>query len=227
MASSTEDLLSVRYLMEPQQAKLLATIKTHAAVLARRDYAWIRLLRDTGMRITEFSLMTLRDAQFAIETGWIYIPAARRKGSKGKRWDHRIPVTEPVRESLATLAAINREMGGEGDPATPLVLSRKHARLSVRAYQERLAHWCRVAGIEHASPHWLRYTRAVNVYRRSEARDPARVVQALLGHRSLVTTMRYLRLTKEELLAAVEQVDGRRRPRGNQVARAYAQRVGA
>lgn len=217
-----------RYLTPAQQTKLLSTIRKHAAVIARRDFAWTRLLITTGMRIGEFSLMTLRDAEFAINNEWIYIPAAHRKGGKH---DHRIPVTDPVKESLQALVMIHREMGGSGHPDAPLVLSQKHKAvekgMSVRSYQARMDYWCREAGIEHASPHWMRHTRAMNVMRGSQARDPRGVVQALLGHSRITSTGVYTGVSKEELLQAVEAVDGRSKPRGYKVKELYEAGRGA
>lgn len=215
-----------RYLTDGQQTQLLACVKKHAAVLARRDYAWIRLLRDTGMRIGEFSKMTLGDALFACETGWIHIPKKHRKGGRA---DHRIPIDRNARAALELLIEIHYEMGGTEDAHEPLVFSRKGRgtqALSVRSYQVRVARWCTEANIEPASPHWLRHTRAMNVMRRSQAQDPRGVVQALLGHASIASTGVYTGVTKEALLEAVKNTAGPERVRGRQVARKWAERVG-
>lgn len=212
-----------RYLTERQQAQLLGTLRKHAAVLARRDYAWIRLLMVTGLRVGEFSRMCLRDARFALETGWLFIPAEHRKGRQGERRDHRVPVTQPVRECLQALIAIHADMGGGEYPERPLVFSRKHRLLSVRAYQERMAHWCAEAGIEHASPHWLRHTRAMNLMRRTTAANPLGIVQAALGHASVASTGVYTRVSKEELQRALEEVDGPARVRPRHLRKLYAE----
>lgn len=217
----------VRYFTERQQGQLLSTIRTRAAVLARRDYAWIRLLTVTGLRIGEFSRMRLADARFALETGWIFIPAEHRKGRAGERRDHRLPVTQPVRECLEALVSIRTEMGGDPNPETPLIASRKHARMSVRAYQERMAHWCREAGLEHASPHWLRHTRAMNILRRTTAANPLGIVQVALGHASLASTGVYTRPSKEDLQRALEEVDGASKVRPAELRKLYEQRVSA
>ncbi len=212
--------LMKRYLTEEQQRALLSTVKSYGTVLARRDFHWIRFLRDTGLRIQEFASSNCYDARFALEVDWLHIPKERRKG--GRR-DHSVPLGKPALESIRALLAIHKEMGGAGADQDPLVLSRELTRLSVRSYEERLAHWCAVAEIEHASPHWLRHTRAMNVMHRSEAKDPRGVVKQLLGHASIASTGVYTGITKEDLLAAVEKVDGGRRLRRGQVKRAYQQ----
>lgn len=195
-----------RYLTEAQQRQLVGTLKALSSLQARRDLAWITLLRDTGMRIGEFSRMDVGDARLALQSGWLFIPREHRKG---KRSDHSVPVTRTVREALAALLGFQREMGGSGADDEPLVLSRKHQRMSVRAYQERVAHWCRAAGFE-ASPHWLRHTRAMNIMRKTTSRDPRGIVQAALGHASISSTGIYTRVTKEQLRAALDEVDGTR-----------------
>jgi site-specific recombinase XerC len=228
-----------RYLTDAQQAKVMATLRSHAAVLARRDYAWISLLRSTGLRIGEFARMNLADAEFALKTGWLYIPRENRKATGGKpatgdrparaatRQDHQVPVTRPVREALEALCAIHAEMGGPGTPEAPLVFSRKHGRMSVRTYEFRMAHWCQAAGIGHASPHWLRHTRAMNIMRRSTSANPLRLVQAALGHGSIASTGIYTAVSKEELLEGLEAVDGASRLPSDKVAAAYAQKAAA
>lgn len=223
-----------RYLTDGQQSQLLAYVKTHAAVLARRDFAWIRLLRDTGMRVGEFSKMSIGAALFALETNWIYIPKENRKGHKNKktgevvRHAHRFPIDRHARQALQLLVDIHFEMGGSGEPDKPLVLSRKGngaQPLSVRSYQVRIARWCLDAGIEAASPHWMRHTRAMNIMKNSQAKDPRGVVQALLGHETIASTGVYTGITKEDLLEAVATAAGPEKVRGRGVAKAYQQRV--
>lgn len=235
-----------RYLTDQQQKLLLSTIKTRAvSVLVQRDYAWISLLLLTGMRIGEFSLLTVKQARLALTSGWLFIPGHDRKGSNvraekvrtltpaekhrisphNKRIpDHQVPMTKPMLAAVRDLLSLHEAFGGDGADDSPLVISRKHGRLAIRSYQLRMTFWCRAAGIEHASPHWLRHTRAMQIMRRSQAKDPRGVAQALLGHRSIASTGVYTAVTKEDLVAAVNAVDGTRLRRG-QVAKAFSQGV--
>lgn len=210
-----------RYLTESQQAQLLTTLKLLASVLARRDRAWINLLRNTGLRIGEFSRLTVRQARMALETGWLFIPKEHRKG---KSQDHSLPVTEPVREDLKALLAIQHEMGGAGQDDEPLVFSRRHQGMSIRGYQERFAYWCRRCGL-HASPHWMRHTRAMNIMRRSTSNDPRGIVQGALGHADISSSGIYTRLSKEELQRRLEEVDGRPKVQRKHLRAIYEGRV--
>lgn len=204
-----------RYLLEREQSRLLATVKACSHVLARRDYQVIRYLRGSGLRIGEFSLTTCRAARFAIEYGWHVIPKENRKG---KRKGHEAPIGRDAIDALKELLKIHAEMGGDGADDSILVRSRQ-GPMSIRSFEDRIGMWCKRAGIPGGSPHWLRHTRAMNLIRRSEARDPRGVVQASLGHASIATTGIYTGVTREELLEAVARADG-----GAKLTRAQARR---
>jgi site-specific recombinase XerD len=214
-----------KYLTETEQIQLLSAPKKLKDVLARRDYAWMSLLKDTGFRITEFSRISVRAAMLALQTGYIYIPREHRKGQKR---DHSKLVTEPVRTALLDLLDIRREMGYLDDGEVPLIMTRKHVGMSVRAFQHRIAYWARIAGIQgKVSPHWLRHTRAMNIMRRSNARDPRGIVQAELGHDSITSSGIYTGVTREELIEALNEVDGPRRYRKRDMRGFYQGRVTA
>lgn len=214
-----------RYLTEEEQRRLLAEVGRYASPLARRDAAWIRVLIYSGMRIGEFAQMTVGDAIEALKTGYLFIPREHRKGG---RHDHQVLVTDPLRDALRALLAARAEIVG-GDhtvPETaPLVLSRKNQAMTVRAYEQRVQHWARAAGLPPgASPHWLRHTRAMNIMRRSTSNDPRGIVQAALGHTSISSTGVYTRPSKEDVERDLQLVDGRRRIRREDLRAEYERR---
>lgn len=224
-----------RYLTEAQQGELLRTINKHSGLLARRDSAWVRLLASTGMRLNELVTMTVGDAEAALRTGHLFVPKEHRKGfSRGSAKDHSYLVTEPVRRALLDLLAVRREQGhADARPdldcggSAPLVMSRKHVGVTARAYEQRCAMWAELAGLgEKVSPHWFRHTRAMNIMRRSTASDPRGVVQAALGHTSIASTGVYTQITKEDMAAALAEVDGQPRLRRRALRRAYDGRAG-
>jgi len=107
-----------------------------------------------------------------------------------------------------------------------LVLTRKSNGLSVRSYQDRMLFWCDAAGIEPASPHWLRHTRAMRIMRSSKAKDPRGIAKAVLGHSSISSTGVYTGPSKEDISDALHAIDGGRAPRRSVKAR-YTEQVGA
>lgn len=220
-----------RYLTEDEQARLLVTLRKEGAVclLARRDEAVTRALIYSGARIQEFSLATLGDALAALRCGYLFIP---RENRKGRKKDHRIFLTEALRAALEDLIKVRALMLGSGDTTAgaPLVVSREGGRLSVRSYQVRMKKWGEAAGLPpRFSPHWLRHTRAMNVMRRSEARDPRGVVQSALGHADIRSSGVYTQCPREEVEAALAAADakGRRRVTTRALRREFEGRAGA
>ena len=194
-----------RYWTEAEERRLLAAMRATNGWAARRDEAWLQLLLATGCRIGEFARLTVADARAALREGWLFFPREHRKGG---HMDHQVPVTKPVAQALRALAAI---AGAEVAGDAPLVASRTGVALSVRSYQARIAHWCRMARVPHASPHWARHTRAMRIMKRSTAKDPRGLVQGALGHARIGSSGVYTRLSKEDLQRELELLDGARR----------------
>lgn len=188
-----------RYHTQAEQKRLLATVRNINTREAKRDAAWMNLLRLAGMRIGEFSRLTIAQARLALEEGWLFIPKEHRKG---KRRDHSVMVTEPMRAELRRLIDLQREFGGAGADDEPLVLSARGQRMSVRSYQARYEGWARLAGVQ-GSPHWMRHTLAMNIVKYSKADNPLAIVQAALGHVSIASTGIYTRPSKEDLAEAL------------------------
>lgn len=209
-----------KYLTEQEQKLLLSTPKKYQDAIARRDHAWMNVLILTGFRIKEFSLMTVNDALAALRLGYIYLPRQNRKGQAA---DLTKLVTQPLHDALTDLLDIRREMGylnTNGDE--PLVMSRKHTAMTIRAYQKRVEHWAREAGIAgNVSPHWFRHTRAKNIIRRSSAKNSLLIVQQDLGHVSIKSSAIYSQIDKEQLMDALNEVDGVKPLRKRQVAKLH------
>lgn len=201
----------VKYWTEEEQKRLLAAPARLNSLIARRDTAWMHLLVLTGLRVAEFSQLSVAAVESALATGWLFIPKQHRKKKKGKSIDLEKLVTVELRRWLVEALAVHREMGGAGAGDAPLVLTGEGERLSVRSYQARVKHWCRAAGMRAGSPHWFRHTRAMNIVRRTTCVDAARlmlVVTSELGHADPRSASVYVGLSKEDLAAAAAQADG-------------------
>jgi len=84
----------------------------------------------------------------------------------------------------------------------PLLVSRKHRKLSVRAFQRLLDKWAEKTGVAgKITPHTLRRSYARQIFR---GRGNLRVVQELLGHSFVSTTQIYIDVNERERVAAVE-----------------------
>jgi len=203
-----------RYLTPGEQQLLIKAAAQSPDLLARRDAGWILALLLSGLRINEFSLITLGDALAAIKTKYLFIPKERRKGGK---LDHRVFITAPLAAALRTLVAIRAEMTGDelAHVDDPLIISRQNhdasRPMSVRSFELRFKHWARIAGLPaEASPHWLRHSRAMNIMRNSQAKDPRGIAKEALGHVSIASTGVYTGVLREELESALTETDAQR-----------------
>ncbi len=191
-----------RYLTGPEERKLLRTVGAFGNVLARRDHAWMRVLRQTGVRITAFSRLTVADAQAAIREHRLELAGAIQKGKR----EHGMHVTRKARRAFSDLLRVRKEMGATPDPDGPLVMSRKHQRMSVRSFQARLRYWGAQAGISvPVSPHWFRHTLAKRLIDASTSQDPLGVVQAALGHASRNSSAIYAAPDREQVAMDLER----------------------
>lgn len=215
-----------RYFTVAEQAALFDALRRQSGdLIARRDAAWMRLLQHTGLRITEFSRLTVGDALAALKTGYLFIPREHRKGREGKKKDHTLLATAPVLDALRDLLAVREAQGYREDEWEPLVMSRKGQGMAVRSYQDRMSFWIEAAGLPGGSPHWWRHTRAMNIMRASTARDPRGVVQAALAHVSIASTGVYTGVTREEMEAALREVDEPEKPRKRQMRKRFEKRA--
>lgn len=191
-----------RYLTEADERRLLAEAGRYGDVYSRRDRLWMQLLRHTGIRVGSLSGLTVADATEALRSGYLDVRADIAKGGRG----YRVHVNKKALAALKGLLALRREMGHAALPEGALVMGRKHAGLSVRQFQERMALWVKRAGLPvAATPHWWRHTLAKRVIARSTANNPLPIVQAALGHRNLGSTGIYVRPDREEVAQALEE----------------------
>jgi site-specific recombinase XerD len=210
-----ENHMLYRYFKLDEQRQLIGAAAKSSALVDRRDHAWMRALLYSGLRITEFSLITLGDAMASLRERYLFIPKMHRKG---KRRDHKVFMTHPLRDAIEDLIKIHFEIvqDKKTNVDSALVISRQHGDapdgkcppMSVRSYELRVKHWAAVASLpKEASPHWFRHTRAMNIMRGSAANDPRGVAQLALGHATISSTGVYTGVLREELEEALNQTD--------------------
>lgn len=170
---------------------------THGLVrrLGLMDRAWFLLMLHTGLRSGEVRRLKLGDIDWAERR-------VRIEQSKGLK-DRLVPL------SRATLAALQEYLVVRG-PATALpanVFIHQHQPLGLRYFQIRLKNYGEMTGF-HVTPHQLRHTCATLLL---NAGAPILVVQMVLGHKWVTTTLGYARLYDGTVAAdyyrAMEQVE--------------------
>lgn len=192
-----------RYLTSTEERQLFSHMKQFASPLARRDHAWMRLARNTGLRVGTLAGLTVMDARQALAGGYLQIRGAIAK----RKQAHTVHLNKAAAQALRDLLKIRRDMGhAEGEDAI-LIVSRNHRGLSVRSFQSRMAKWVQSAGLEvAATPHWFRHTLAMRLMRNSTAQDPRGVVQGVLGHKDINSTAVYTKPSREDLSLALDEV---------------------
>jgi site-specific recombinase XerD len=221
-----------RCLTNEEESKLRRAMRRRGDLLGRRDYAWVRLLLTTGMRLKEFSMLTVGDAWAALNLGYLFVPKEHRKK---QACDLSVHAKGEVQDALRDLLSVCAEMSGTSSTRLPeghpLVLSRNGEAMSERAYQQRMKEIAIEAGIDPAvSPHWLRHTFAVTFLENSEGTPQAALVRLknLLGHTSISSCMEYLTMSREDVGTEIERIfPSRRRVRGAALRKAYEGRVAA
>lgn len=221
-----------RCLTYEEEATLRRSMKRRGDLLGKRDYAWVRSLLTTGMRLKEFSMLTIGDARAAIITGRLFVPKENRKR---QACDLAVYAKGEALDALRDLMTVCAEMANmplaKLPDTHPLVLSRNGEAMSPRAYQQRMKEIAIEAGIDPAvSPHWLRHTFAVTFLENSEGSPQAALVRLknLLGHTSVASCMEYLTMSRGDVGTEIERIfPSRRRIRPATLRKAYEARTGA
>jgi len=175
-----------RALSEDEQRRLVAALDDAESEIEKRDAMLIRLLLGTGIRIGSALGLDVDD----IDLDGATILLRSTKGNRPMRAIVPASLIPHLRAYVAEHAAgpLFAGMGSQG-------------RLSARHAQRRLLVWLGRAGVQrHASPHALRHTLAMGLYRRT---GDIALVQAALGHRAIASTMIYARVDEDRLRAAI------------------------
>lgn len=175
--------------------------------LALRDRAIVEVLYGSGLRRQEACDLVLAGVDFEHET--------LRVVGKGAK-DRTVPLTEPAVRALRLWLAEGRPRcvaGAEARPATeaPVFVSRSGRRLDGSTVYRVVSRALRAEG-RAGGPHLLRHAAATHLLEGPPGEGGAhlRVVQEVLGHRSLATTQRYTGVTTRAMQEALR----RGHPRG-------------
>jgi site-specific recombinase XerD len=175
---------------------LLRAAGTSSHGHARRDYALVQLLVQTGLRVGEVSALRLADLELRARTG-----RARVRDGKGHK-EREVPLNATARRALRRY--LEQRPAAESESA--LFLSGRNAPLPIRSIQAIIGRLAQRARIERVpvSAHTLRHTFALNFLRA----NPGKLVElaSLLGHDSLDTTAVYTRPSQDDLAAALERL---------------------
>ena len=183
----------------PLQPKHVWAIRTGLQLAGRiRDLALFNLAIDSKLRGCDVVSLRVEDVAphgYAIDRATV----PQRKTGRPVKFE----ITEQTRKSIDDYLQVARNLSGDF-----LFTGRRgeDQHLSTRQYARLLQGW--IAGID-LDPtlfgtHSLRRTKATLIYRRT---GNLRAVQLLLGHTKVESTVRYLGVEVDDVLAIAEQVD--------------------
>lgn len=151
---------------------------------SRRDGAAVALMVYAGLRIGEVAALEWADIEISERKGSVIV----RDGKGGK--EREVPLSKEARRLIEP----HRAQCSEQDVF----------QISERALQKQVAKLGKLAKIENLTPHQLRHTFGK---RMADAGVRLEVIQALMGHEKLETTMLYIQPGWEDLEDAVDAVN--------------------
>jgi site-specific recombinase XerD len=177
------------------QALLRAAGQTRHG-LAKRNYALLGLMLETGLRVGEVAALRIADLDLGPRSGLVRV----REG-KGRK-QREVPLNSAARRALQLYLKSRESPAGDAH----LFLSERGGKpLALRTIQATVSELARRARITRlpVSAHTLRHSFALRYLKR----NPGQLVElaALLGHESLDTTAVYTQPSAEQLAASLEK----------------------
>jgi integrase len=165
---------------------------------AARELALFNLAIDSKLRSCDLLNLRVRDICHGDHVAARAI-ALRKKTQRPVRFE----ITEQTRDSLA--AWIRRAALAPADKLFPSRM-RGSDHLSTRQYARIVHTWIQGIGLDpcYYGTHTMRRTKAALLYRKTKN---LRVVQLLLGHTKLESTVRYLGIEVDDALEIAEQTE--------------------
>lgn len=145
----------------------------------------VEMLLSSGVRVDEFVSLDKSDIEF--ERRRIHV--RHGKGNK-ERYTYFSPIAEKYLKAYLETRKDNNEC---------LVVNNKYERISAHGVEYLVRELGKTAGVKKAHPHRFRRTLATTLARR---KMPIQQIKELLGHNDISITMRYIRVTQEDVANA-------------------------
>ena len=187
-------------ILTPQEARRILEAAQGTDPRLLRDRAILETLYGTGVRVSELRNLACYD----VDTQERSLKVRLGKGGK----DRVVPLTKAAARAIDAYLAFGRRHFERGRPRPNLFLSDHGLRLSVLVLNRLVQRYASKARVrKRVTCHTFRHSVATHLLK---GRASIRHIQALLGHRSLQSTERYLHLEISDLQQAI----ARAHPRG-------------
>jgi integrase/recombinase XerC len=174
--------------------RLLDSIETKT-VLKSRNRAMFETLYSCGIRVSELANLDVGDVD---RTSCVI-----RVTGKGNR-ERLVPIGQKALKAVFDYRQkLKAESADAQDDTGPLFLNKNGKRLTTRSIARILDKTAKECGLAiPISPHGLRHTFATHML---DAGADLRVIQELLGHKSLSTTQKYTHVSIDRLMATYDK----------------------
>jgi len=194
-----QDQMVPLYLTIDEMFRLLDAVQTNT-LADLRNRAMFETLYSCGIRVSELAGMDQTDVDFA--------NSSIRVLGKGNK-ERIVPIGK---KALAAIKAYRERLNTESGISLlqdgPLFLNLRNGRLTARSIARLLDKLVTDCGmLTPVSPHVLRHTFATHML---DAGADLRVVQELLGHKSLSTTQRYTHVSIDRLMETYDKAHPRK-----------------
>ena len=192
-----------RWLEPRERAKLLRVIDDEVSramtrfprlrSLVVRDAAIVKLILNTGLRVSELADLRLTDINLEENRGFLVVRAG--KGSKRRE----LPLNAEARQAVLAYLQLRPNL-----PVDSLFIGQNGEGVEKRTAQRSVSRFASLAGLNNVSCHTLRHTFAKTLIDRGVSLEK---VAKLLGHSSLNTTQIYVTPGRKDLERAVTTLD--------------------
>ncbi|MEA1949138.1 MAG: site-specific tyrosine recombinase/integron integrase, partial [Thermodesulfobacteriota bacterium] len=179
--------------------RLLDSIRTDT-LFGLRSRAIFETLYSSGIRVSELAGMSVFDVDFTKQ-----VIRVLGKGNK----ERIVPVGKKALTAISDYRErLQIESGIRTDENTPLFLNKNNGRLTTRSIARILEKTAKECGLLiPVSPHSMRHSFATHLL---DAGADLRVVQEMLGHKSLSTTQKYTHVSIDRLMETYDKAHPRR-----------------
>ena len=187
------------YLPVDEMFRLLDSIQTDT-LLGLRNRAMFETLYSCGIRVSELAGLDVFDINFNSR-----VLRVLGKGSK----ERIVPIGDKALGAIKSYRKkLEKEKGLQPQENGPLFLNKNNGRLTTRSIARILEKTARACGIFiPVSPHALRHTYATHML---DAGADLRIVQELLGHKSLSSTQKYTHVSIDRLMETYDKAHPRK-----------------
>ncbi|MBU2621763.1 MAG: tyrosine recombinase XerC [Proteobacteria bacterium] len=186
------------YLTVDEMFRLLDSIRVDT-LPGLRNRAIFETMYSTGIRVSELSGLDASSIDFSQSVIKVF-----GKGSK----ERIVPIGRKAMDAIKAYMEKLRGETGRMNETGPLFLNKNRGRLTTRSVARILENFVREFSISvPVSPHALRHSFATHML---DAGADLRVVQELLGHKSLSTTQKYTHVSIDRLMETYDKAHPRK-----------------